>query len=70
MGSAQLVQSLLPHGLVDELLLFVHPVVLGSGKRLFGADEAAHRFDAGRLHVRAPAGCWSRRTAAPRLPSC
>ena len=35
-GSAQLVQGLLEHGLVDELRLMVYPVVLGSGKRLFG----------------------------------
>lgn len=40
MGSGALVRSLLPHGLVDELFLMVHPVVLGSGRRLFGdADE-------------------------------
>ncbi len=35
-GSAQLVQTLLENDLVDELRLMVYPVVLGSGKRLFG----------------------------------
>jgi dihydrofolate reductase len=35
-GSARLVQTLLEAGLVDELRLMVFPVVLGSGKRLFG----------------------------------
>ncbi len=35
-GSAQLVQGLLEHGLVDELRLMVFPVLLGAGKRLFG----------------------------------
>lgn len=40
-GSGTLVNSLLQEGLLDELGLFVHPVVVGSGKRLFegGGDS-------------------------------
>jgi dihydrofolate reductase len=35
-GSAQLVQTLVEHDLVDELRVMVFPVILGTGKRLFG----------------------------------
>jgi len=35
-GSAMLVQGLLARGLVDQLRLAVYPVLLGTGKRLFG----------------------------------
>ncbi len=35
-GSGRLVRGLLADGLVDELRLMVFPIILGSGKRLFG----------------------------------
>ena len=37
-GSATLAGTLQKHGLVDEYHLLVHPVVVGTGRRLFGED--------------------------------
>ena len=37
-GSATLVRSLLRDGLLDELHLLVHPLVVGAGKRLFEGE--------------------------------
>jgi dihydrofolate reductase len=46
LGSGELLQSLMRHGLVDEYALSIHPLVLGSGRRLFrdGSPFAALRF--------------------------
>jgi dihydrofolate reductase len=40
-GSARLVQTLIANDLVDQLNLMVFPVILGSGKKLFGETKDA-----------------------------
>lgn len=44
-GSSTLTSALLAHGLADEVLLIVYPVLLGTGKRLFAEGTPAHALD-------------------------
>lgn len=43
-GSSNLIQTLLKHNLVDRMHLWIFPVTVGSGKRLFGEGTQAERF--------------------------
>jgi dihydrofolate reductase len=44
LGSGQLLQTLMRHGLVDEYVLSIHPLVLGSGRRMFTDDGRRTRL--------------------------
>jgi dihydrofolate reductase len=58
-GSATLVRSLLRDGLLDELHLLVHPLVVGAGKRLFEGETgkvplallSSRTFGSGVVHL-------------------
>jgi dihydrofolate reductase len=58
-GSAMLVRGMLADGLVDELHLFVYPLTLGSGERLFPEGDGkakltlaqAEAFESGVVHL-------------------
>jgi len=41
LGSGELIQSLMRENLVDEYVLHIHPLILGSGRRLFPEGGAA-----------------------------
>lgn len=44
-GSADLIQTLLRHGLIDELAVFTFPILLGTGKKLFGTGTRPAAFE-------------------------
>ena len=44
-GSGELIQTLLKHNLIDELRLWIFPIVLGTGKRLFRNGTVPARFE-------------------------
>jgi dihydrofolate reductase len=57
-GSITLVRTLLRAGLVDDLHLFLHPIIVGAGQRLFGDGAAVplelagcHRLGTGVVHL-------------------
>ncbi len=44
-GSSTLTSTLLEHGLADEVLLVVYPVLVGTGKRFFAEGTPARSFE-------------------------
>lgn len=40
LGSGELVQTLMRHNLIDAYVLLIHPLILGSGRRLFAEGDA------------------------------
>jgi len=44
-GSPTLVRTMLQDNLIDVLMLMIHPVVVCSGKRLFGAESELKKLD-------------------------
>ncbi len=44
-GSSTLTSTLLEHGLADEIVLVVYPVLLGTGKRFFAEGTPARSFE-------------------------
>jgi dihydrofolate reductase len=44
-GSSTLTSTLLEHGLADEVLLIVYPVLLGAGKRIFAEGTPPRSFE-------------------------
>jgi dihydrofolate reductase len=45
LGSGELVRALMRRNLIEEFQLLIHPLVLGTGRRLFGDDGTLARFE-------------------------
>jgi dihydrofolate reductase len=50
-GSADLIQTLLDGGVVDEMRVLTYPIIVGPGKRLFGGKNRAQTFTATKTTV-------------------
>jgi dihydrofolate reductase len=50
-GSSSLTSTLLEHGLADELIAIVYPVLLGTGKRVFADRAPAQTFELVNTHI-------------------
>jgi len=48
---SDLAVSLIPHGVIDEYRIFVNPVALGGGKRLFEGLTQRARFKLAKTHT-------------------
>ena len=61
LGSGELVRSLMRRNLVDEYVLLIHPLILGSGRRLFDdtGPRVALELDHRRRHRQLPPGIIS-----------
>src|SRR5215204_559423 len=44
LGSGELVRSLMRRNLIDQFILLIHPLVLGSGRRMFAGDGTSAKF--------------------------
>ncbi len=49
MGSGQLIQSLMARDLIDTFILMIHPIVLGTGRRMFESSGPSTTFRLARV---------------------